>query len=264
MLKTIIMKGKSRILKVNWWGDRGSRNYYTGEYMKLINKLLAIAGKDNFSIDNGISTKYIVRLCWKYGCMMIRGKFFSLGYKRISKNVFVGRNVKVLEKEHLTVGKKVKLHDGVYIDALAQPDKGIILGDYVVLGRNIRIECTGGLQSIGKGLKIGNRTTFGNDCFFGAAGGIEIGEDVVAGQFIRFHSENHNYSDTNRLIKNQGVTHKGIKIGNNCWIGAGAVFLDGTELGDGCVVAANAVVNKKFPDNSVIGGVPAKLIRKRT
>ncbi len=98
---------------------------------------------------------------------------------------------------------------------------------------------------------------------FGAAGGIEIGDDVVAGQYIRFHSENHNYRDTMKLIREQGVTHKGIKIGNNCWIGAGAIFLDGAELGDGCVVGANAVVTKKFPANVVIVGVPAKKVAVR-
>lgn len=139
----------------------------------------------------------------------------------------------------------------------------MLLGDNVVIGRNSRIECTGGLQSIGKGIKIGDRTTFGNDCMFGAAGGIDIGDDVVAGQFIRFHSENHQYSDTTKLIREQGVTHKGIKVGNNCWIGAGAVFLDGAELGDGCVVGANAIVTKKFPNNTVIAGVPAKVIATR-
>ena len=80
---------------------------------------------------------------------------------------------------------------------------------------------------------------------------------------MRFHAENHNYADKNKLIKEQGVTHKGIKIGNNCWIGSGAVFLDGVEIGDGCVVAANAVVTKKFASNSIIGGVPAKLIKER-
>lgn len=47
---------------------------------------------------------------------------------------------------------------------------------------------------------------------------------------IRFHSEDHNYSDLNKPIRDQG--DKGIKIGNNCWIGAGAVFLDGAELGN--------------------------------
>ena len=48
-----------------------------------------------------------------------------------------------------------------------------------------------------------------------------------------------------------------------CWIGAGAVFLDGAELGDGCVVGANAVITKKFPDNVVVAGIPAKVIDAR-
>lgn len=160
----------------------------------------------------------------------------------------------------MSLGNNCKLHYKVYIDALS---RGVHLGNNIVLGRGTRIECTGGLTSIGKGVKIGDRTTFGNDCYFGAAGGIEIGDDVVAGQFIRFHSENHNYNDLETLIRMQGVTHKGIVIGNNCWIGAGAVFLDGAKLGNGGVVGANSVITKEFPDNCVIAGVSAKIIKHR-
>ena len=229
--------------------------------MNVIDILLKIAGKDNFQLDPEIDMGYILRQCWKYGWMMVRGRVFSFGYGKIAKNVFVGKNVTVVEKKHLTIGQKTKLQDGVYIDALSRD--GVSIGDSAVIGRNTRIECTGGLQNIGKGVKIGNRTTFGNDCMFGAAGGIEIGNDVVAGQFIRFHSENHNYNDFTKLIREQGVSHKGIKIGNNCWIGAGAAFLDGAELGDGCVVGANAVITKKFPDNVVVVGIPAKIIATR-
>ena len=54
-----------------------------------------------------------------------------------------------------------------------------------------------------------------------------------------------------------------IEIGNNCWIGAGEVFLDGVKVGDGCVIVANAVVAKDVPDNTVYGRVPAKLIKSR-
>lgn len=229
--------------------------------MNIKQKLLKIAGKDNFELDENINFTYILRLCYKYGCMLIRGKLISLFKINISSNIFIGKKVKILDKSKVFIGNKCKLHDGVYIDALSK--NGVSIGDNVVLGRNTRIECTGGLEHIGKGVKIGNRTTFANDCFFGAAGGIEVGDDVVAGQFIRFHSENHEYSNMNLLIKDQGVIHKGIVIGNNCWIGAGAVFLDGAKLGDGCVVAANAVVTKEFPDNSVIGGVPAKVLKFR-
>ena len=229
--------------------------------MRVLDMLLKIAGKDNFQLDPSIGIGYILRQCWKYGWMMVRGRLFSIGHGQIANDIFIGKKVKVIEKKHLTIGQKTKLQDGVYIDALSK--KGVLIGDNVVIGRNTRIECTGGLQSVGKGIKIGDRTTFGNDCMFGAAGGIEIGDDVIAGQFIRFHSENHNYDDVNTLIREQGVTHKGIKIGNNCWIGAGVVFLDGAELGDGCIVGANAVITRKFPENSIIAGIPARIIKRR-
>lgn len=229
--------------------------------MSVVEKLLKFAGKNKFKIDKRISKVYIIRLCCKYGWMMVRGWLRSIGYKNIDRKIFVGKNVKLIEKIYLSVGSKTKIHDNVKIDSLATD--GVVIGANVVIGHDTVIECTGGLSNIGKGVKIGNRTTFGNNCYFGAAGGIEIGEDVIAGQFIRFHSENHNYNDLSSLIKDQGVTHVGIKIANNCWIGSGAVFLDGAELGEGCVVAANAVITKKFHANVVIGGVPAKILRRR-
>lgn len=183
--------------------------------MKLIDKLLVIAGKKDFKIDDKISTGYILRMCWKYGWMMIRGKIFSFGRHNISNSVFVGKRVKTLEKRYLHMGNQCKLHDNVYVDALSRD------------------------------------------------GVIKIGNDVVAGQFIRFHSENHNYEDMDTLIKNQGVNHKGIIVGDNCWIGSGVVFLDGASIANGCVVAANAVITKQFPENSIVGGVPAKIIGYR-
>ena len=229
--------------------------------MEMLNVLLKIAGKNNFVIDDRIGLTYLVRVCWKYGVMGIRGMFKSFGYKNISPWIFWGKRIKVYSKKQLEIRSKTKIHDRVRIDALSM--NGIVIGTGCVIGEGTIMECTGSLEEIGKGIDIGDRTTFSNDCYFGAAGGISIGHDVVAGQYIRFHSENHNYNDISRLIKVQGVTRKGIKIGNNCWIGSGAVFLDGAKLADGCVVAANAVVNNNFPENSVIGGVPAKLIKRR-
>ena len=229
--------------------------------MSFMDRIMKLVGKDGFHIDSTIGKRYVFHLCCKYGIMLIRGKLFAFGNKKINGDVFIGKHVCVIPKNKIVVGCKVKLHNYVYIDALSLC--GVQLNDYVVIGRNCRIECTGGLQNIGKGIVIGARTTFGNDCYFGAAGGIEIGSDVIAGQYVRFHSENHNFDSLNMLIREQGIRRQGIKVGNNCWIGAGAVFLDGAELGNGCVVAANAVVTEVFPPNSVIAGVPARFIRKR-
>ena len=88
--------------------------------MSALDVLLRIAGKDNFQLDPDIDMGYILRQCWKYGWMMVRGKAFSFGYEKIAKNVFVGKDVKVIEKKHLTIGQKTKLQDGVYIDALSR------------------------------------------------------------------------------------------------------------------------------------------------
>lgn len=229
--------------------------------IKLNETLMRFAGKKDFKLDSKIESTYVIRLCIKYGIMLIRGRVKSIGYPNIARNSFWGKNVKLYSKKRIFIGEKTKIHRDVRIDALSI--EGVKVGNYCVIGEKTRIECTGALNLLGKGVVIGDRTTFGSDCFFGGAGGIVVGEDVVAGQFIRFHSENHNYKNKDLLIKNQGVTHEGIVIGNNCWIGAGAVFLDGAKLGDGCVVAANAVVTKKYPSNVVIGGIPARVLKKR-
>jgi len=229
--------------------------------MKLVNKLAKLAGKKNFEIDKEINARYLIRICQKYFFMKVRGLIRALFYKNIKNDIYIGKRVKLICKNKMNFDKKVKIHDNVLIDAMSKD--GVIIGENSVIGQNTIIECTGSLKKIGKGLTIGKNTSFSNDCFFGAAGGIEIGNDTIAGQYVRFHSENHNFNDLNILIKNQGETHKGIKVGNNCWIGSGAVFLDGAKIGNGCVVAANAVITKEFPDNVIIGGIPAKIIKNR-
>lgn len=124
-------------------------------------------------------------------------------------------------------------------------------------------KCTGSLRDIGKGLKVGNNSGLGSHGFYGCAGGVEIGDNVMVGNYCSFHSENHNIEDTSIPMCLQGVNRKGIKIGNDCWIGAKATILDGVTIGDGCVVAAGALVTKgTYPPNSIIGGVPARVIKK--
>lgn len=147
------------------------------------------------------------------------------------------------------------------IDALSK--EGIHFADNVKIGDYSQIIGTGSIKNMGIGLKVGKNSSFSEYSLFGSAGGITIGDNVIAGQNVRFHAENHNYSDLNKLIVEQGVSRKGISVGHNCWIGAGAVFLDGSSIGSGCVVGANAVVTKQFPDNVIIGGVPARILAYR-
>ena len=169
--------------------------------------------------------------------------------------------VSILAKRKLFVGKNVRIGKKVSIDALSK--EGIHFADNVKIGDYSQIIGTGSIKNMGIGLKVGKNSSFSEYSLFGSAGGITIGDNVIAGQNVRFHAENHNYSDLNKLIVEQGVSRKGISVGHNCWIGAGAVFLDGSSIGSGCVVGANAVVTKQFPDNVIIGGVPARILAYR-
>ena len=95
------------------------------------------------------------------------------------------------------------------------------------------------------------------------AGGVEIGDNTIFGNYVSLHSENHNFANVETPIRCQGVNRKGIVIGEDCWIGAKVTILDGTKIGNGCIVAAGAVVRGEIPEYSIIGGIPAKVIKMR-
>jgi acetyltransferase-like isoleucine patch superfamily enzyme len=112
-------------------------------------------------------------------------------------------------------------------------------------------------------VSIGANSAIGAYLYLGGQGGIRIGDNVIMGPRVNFHSENHKFDDIVLPIRLQGETRQGIVIEDDCWVGAGTIFLDGSYLEKGCVVVAGSVVNKTFPAFSIIGGVPAKLIRSQ-
>ena len=111
--------------------------------MDIKKKLLKIAGKDDFELDPSISSGYVIRLCWKYGWMKVRGMLLLMKNRGIARDVFVGKSVKLIEKDQIKIGQKTKIHDNVKIDALSQ--KGVQIGHHVVIGDGTIIECTGSL-----------------------------------------------------------------------------------------------------------------------
>lgn len=218
-------------------------------FQKLLNK----SGK-NYQIDSRIPQKLIVIILFRRFFMLVRG-FFKTG-----KKVFIGSNTRIYNSSNISFGTSVTIDKNCTIDGFSS--EKIILGNCVKIGAYSSLSSTSHLSKYGKGLKMGNNSAIGQFTEFGAAGGIEIGNDVIMGSYISFHSENHNFADTSKLIREQGVTSKGIKIGNNVWVGAKVTFLDGSIVGNNSVVAAGAVVNSIYPDNSIIGGVPAKIIKQ--
>jgi maltose O-acetyltransferase len=109
-------------------------------------------------------------------------------------------------------------------------------------------------------IRIGSHNYFNRNLMIDACGHVEIGDGNMFGPNVYITDSNHSHGDgvrPNQLPMDVGK----VKIGNNCWIGAGVIILKDVDLGDGCVVGAGAVVTKGFPHGSVIAGVPAKPIR---
>jgi acetyltransferase-like isoleucine patch superfamily enzyme len=209
-------------------------------------------------VDPKIPFGYFVMECFRKSGMLLCGiiRFREFG-------VFLSPRAKIRCRSKFTFGRGILIEEDVIINALS--DEGVIAGGSVSICKRTIIECTGSIRSLGKGLRLGDRVGIGSSSFLGCAGGIEIGDDTILGNFVSMHSENHRFDLPDVPIRMQGVTHEGIKIGRGCWIGAKVTILDGVEIGDLCVVAAGAVVVKgKYPDRVVLGGVPAKIIRKAT
>ncbi len=156
-------------------------------------------------------------------------------------------------------GRFLKLGEHVHINAAGV--SGIHLGNNVSIGAYSRLIASGSISNPGIGIRIGNNVGLGEFAYLGGGGGLEIGDDCIAGQYLSCHPENHVISDPHTPVRLQGVTRKGIKIGRNCWLGSKVTILDGVTIGDNCVIAAGAVVTASFSRNSVIGGVPARLLR---
>lgn len=204
------------------------------------------------------------RVLWAFGWQQLwqagRGAGLLLG-GRNPKLMLRGRGVRFFNRTQIYWGRFLRLGDQVYLSALGTG--GIHLGDRVSIGAFSRVIISTTLNDPGAYIRIGNRVGMGEFAYLGGAGGLTIGDDCIIGQYFSCHPENHVFTDPTVPIRLQGVERQPIRIGRNCWIGSKVTVLSGVTLGDGCVIAAGAVVNRSFPANSIIGGVPARLIRMR-
>jgi acetyltransferase-like isoleucine patch superfamily enzyme len=185
-----------------------------------------------------------------------------LYFKRSSGWVLIGKGASIRYARHLSVGRDFIVED--YAEVNCMTYRGIIAGDRVTIGKHAIIRPTNIYGSaIGEGLKIGNNSSIGPYSYIGCSGFIEIGDNVMMSPRVSIYAENHLFDDPELSIKEQGVKREFVKIEDDCWIAANTVILAGVTIGRGSVVAAGSVVTKDVPPYSIVGGVPAKVIKSR-
>ena len=133
----------------------------------------------------------------------------------------------------------------------------VTLGRWSWIGRGTKIRAHEGEVSIGA------KTVMGEDCTISSFQHVSIGRECIVADRTMLIDFDHGVVEVERPIREQGIYKRDVRIGHNVWVGYGACFLRGVTVGNNCIVGTNSVVTKDVPDNAVVGGVPAKLLRMR-
>jgi len=173
--------------------------------------------------------------------------------------VAIENGVRVRFADQIHLGRNVYVDQGVYLHACPQ---GITIGENTFIMHGAVLHVYNFRDLPHAFIHIGRDSLIGELNVLRGQGGITIGDRVYTAPFVQLLAVNHIYSDPMRPMIEQGITAEGITIEDDVWIGAGAIVTDGVRIGKGAVVAAGAVVTKDVMAHTVVGGVPARLIKE--
>src|SRR5215212_1181118 len=187
----------------------------------------------------------------------VRGLFYRL-ILRMEGLAAIESRVRLRFADQIKLGQGVYLDEGVYLHACPQ---GIEIGPRTIVMHGAVLHVYNFREMPQSGIKIGSDSLIGEYSVIRGQGGVQIGNRVYTSPFTQIIAVNHVFEDPNHPFVEQGITAEGIIIEDDVWLGAGVIITDGVKVGKGAVVAAGAVVTKDVPPHTVVGGVPAKLIK---
>ncbi len=171
----------------------------------------------------------------------------------------IERGVRLRYASGIRLGHGSFIDSGVYIHALPN---GVEIGSGTIVmhGAVLHVYNFRGIPH--SGIRIGRDSLVGEYTVIRGQGGVTIGDRVYTSPFSQLIAVNHVFDDPARPFVDQGITARGIVVEDDVWIGSGAIITDGVRVGKGAVVAAGAVVTADVPAHTVVGGVPARVLRE--
>ena len=173
--------------------------------------------------------------------------------------VAIEKDVRIRFADQIRLGRGTYIDERVYIHACPQ---GVSIGQrsFVMHGAILHVYNFRDLPHAF--IHVGDDSLIGELNVLRGQGGIEIGNRVYTAPMVQMLAVNHVFRDAGLAISEQGITAEGIVIEDDAWIGAGAIITDGVTIGHGAVVAAGAVVIEDVPPHTVVGGVPARVLKQ--
>jgi len=133
----------------------------------------------------------------------------------------------------------------------------VVLGRWSWIGHGCKVRVHEGE------LIIGAKSVLGQECTISAFQHVSIGRECIVADRAMMIDFDHGMVEVERPIREQGIYKRDVRIGHNVWIGYGACVLRGVTVGNNSVIGTSAVVTCDVPENAVVGGIPAKVIRMR-
>ena len=193
--------------------------------------------------------------------IFIRGLFFRGLFRRAGRKVFIAPGVTLRHPRRIELGNEVILDEGCVLDAKGDQGDGIRLGSRVFVSRQSHLGCREG------NIIVGDNVSFGPFTIVHAvdASTVRVGSDVmIAANCYIAGSPNYRHERTDIPMAEQGLEEgKGIEIGDDVWIGASTVVLDGARIGRGSIIGAMSLVRGEIPPYSIAFGVPATVRGRR-
>ncbi len=191
-------------------------------------------------------------------CEEVMKEYYSTKLKHMGKNVRIGKGVKFVNPQYISLGDNVTILDDVSI--IARGEGGIEIGNDCRICERVYLDSQSadeGYIKIGKDVYIGTGTTL-----FGHVG-LEIGDYCLLAQNITITPYSHIFDDPNKKIHEQGGNLKKVVIGQDCYLGMGVCVLYSADIGEGSVIGSASTVVKPIEPYSIAVGTPAKVIKKR-
>jgi acetyltransferase-like isoleucine patch superfamily enzyme len=136
-------------------------------------------------------------------------------------------------------------------------DARVVLGRWSWIGHGTKIRAHEGEVAIGA------KSVLGQECTISAYQHVSIGRECIVADRVMLIDFDHGVVEVERPIRLQGIYKRDVRVGHNVWMGYGSCVLRGVTIGDNAIVGTSAVVTKDVPENAVVGGVPARVLRTR-
>jgi acetyltransferase-like isoleucine patch superfamily enzyme len=189
----------------------------------------------------------------------LRKLFYPILFKKVGKGVVFGRGISVRHPKKIVIGENTFIDDNVVLDAKGKDNEGIQVGRNAYIGRNTILSCKEG------SIYLDDYCNISANCHLLSETEIRLGKYVfLAGQCYLVAGGNHSFEDPAIPIMLQPSYSKGgIVIGEDVWLGAGVIVLDGASVGQGTIVGAGSVVTQSLPEYCIAVGIPAKKTKDR-